>query len=37
LGGSSTLLQAGCVVRGVTRTALPASGPRVLSEPNLVV
>jgi hypothetical protein len=36
-GGSSTLLHAGCVERGVTRTALPASGPRVLSEPNLVV
>jgi hypothetical protein len=36
-GGSSTLLHTGCVERGVTRTALPASGPRVLSEPNLVV
>lgn len=36
-GGGSTLLHAGNVERGVTRTALPAPGDRVLTDGNLVV
>ncbi|HEY0215837.1 MAG TPA: peptidase C14 [Cellulomonas sp.] len=35
-GGGSTLAHTACVERGVTRTAMPATGPGVLTDGNLV-
>ncbi len=36
-GEGSSLLHSGCVERGVTRTAMPDSGPAVLTDGNLLV